>query len=352
MALKGIDIASYQQGINLAAVPADFVIVKATEGTGYTNPDWHRQAQQTLDTGKLLGLYHYSNGGDVVAEATYFLNTVKPFVGRAILFLDWEGQGNPSFGVNDYNWMNHWLTHVKEQTKTVPMVYFSESVQRHPRVGELKYDKWIAQYADMNNTSYQETPWNEGAYKCMIRQYSSCGRLPGWGASLDLNKFYGTRADWEAYYKGVKVSSGNSASKPAATLPTPSGSTLDLAVRTMRDEFGKGDVRKSRLGSRYNEVQNFINHVHSASVDTLVAEVKAGKYGNGDVRRIVLGARYDEVQGKIEAPQSSPIYYQIQSGDTLSAIAQKYGTSVNHLAQLNGIANPNYIMAGQKIRVR
>lgn len=352
MALKGIDIASYQQGINLAAVPADFVIVKATEGTGYTNPDWRRQAQQTLDTGKLLGLYHYSNGGDVVAEATYFLNTVKPFIGRAILFLDWEGQGNPSFCVNDYNWMNHWLTHVKEQTKTVPMVYFSESVLRYPRVGELKFDKWIAQYADMNNTSYQETPWNEGAYKCMIRQYSSCGRLPGWGANLDLNKFYGSRADWEAYYKGVKASSGSSTSKPAGAVSAPSGSTLDLLVRTLKGEFGNGDVRKSKLGSRYTEVQSIIDHISVAQTSTLVAETKAGKYGNGDVRKLILGSRYQAVQNEVNAAASSPIYYQIQAGDTLSAIAQKYGTSVNHLAQLNGISNPNYIMAGQKIRVR
>ena len=32
MTMNGIDISNYQSGINLHEVPADFVIVKATEG--------------------------------------------------------------------------------------------------------------------------------------------------------------------------------------------------------------------------------------------------------------------------------------------------------------------------------
>ena len=34
MTLKGIDISNWQNGINLNAIDADFVIVKATEGVG------------------------------------------------------------------------------------------------------------------------------------------------------------------------------------------------------------------------------------------------------------------------------------------------------------------------------
>lgn len=41
--------------------------------------------------------------------------------------------------------------------------------------------------------------------------------------------------------------------------------------------------------------------------------------------------------------------YTIRSGDTLSAIAARYHTSVAKLASLNGIANPNKIGAGQKL---
>ncbi len=45
-------------------------------------------------------------------------------------------------------------------------------------------------------------------------------------------------------------------------------------------------------------------------------------------------------------------FYTIKCGDTLSTIAWKFGTSVNRLAALNGIANPNYIVAGTTICVR
>ena len=46
-------------------------------------------------------------------------------------------------------------------------------------------------------------------------------------------------------------------------------------------------------------MQDFINHIYAASVDTLADEVIAGKYGNGDTRSTVLGSRYDEVQDRV-----------------------------------------------------
>ena len=43
--------------------------------------------------------------------------------------------------------------------------------------------------------------------------------------------------------------------------------------------------------------------------------------------------------------------YKIQSGDTLSALARRFGTSVDALAKANGIQNPNLIYAGANLRV-
>lgn len=43
--------------------------------------------------------------------------------------------------------------------------------------------------------------------------------------------------------------------------------------------------------------------------------------------------------------------YTVQAGDTLSKIAAKYGTTYQKLASYNGIANPNIINVGQKIRI-
>lgn len=43
--------------------------------------------------------------------------------------------------------------------------------------------------------------------------------------------------------------------------------------------------------------------------------------------------------------------YVVQQGDTLSAIAQKYGTTYQELERINNISNPNYIQVGQVIKI-
>ena len=52
-----------------------------------------------------------------------------------------------------------------------------------------------------------------------------------------------------------------------------------------------------------------------------------------------------------DTSKSSDIVYTVVSGDTLSRIAAKYGTNYKTLAAYNGIANPNIIHVGQKIRI-
>lgn len=44
-------------------------------------------------------------------------------------------------------------------------------------------------------------------------------------------------------------------------------------------------------------------------------------------------------------------YYTVQLGDTLSRIARRCGVTVRSLVSLNGISNPNYIRAGQVLRI-
>ena len=104
MGLNCIYISGWQEGIDLSAVAADFVIMKATQGTGFISKDFARQYQQAKENGKLVGCYHYAEGGDYVAEANHFLDVVRNCVGEAILCLDWEGQDNPTFGKDDFNW--------------------------------------------------------------------------------------------------------------------------------------------------------------------------------------------------------------------------------------------------------
>ena len=46
-----------------------------------------------------------------------------------------------------------------------------------------------------------------------------------------------------------------------------------------------------------------------------------------------------------------PLSYVVQSGDTLSALADEWGTTVDAIATTNGIANVNFLFIGQELRV-
>jgi len=47
----------------------------------------------------------------------------------------------------------------------------------------------------------------------------------------------------------------------------------------------------------------------------------------------------------------STTVYTVQRGDTLFSIARRHGTTTNTLAWLNGLSNPNFIWAGQRLRL-
>jgi peptidoglycan endopeptidase LytE len=71
-----------------------------------------------------------------------------------------------------------------------------------------------------------------------------------------------------------------------------------------------------------------------------------------DPNRIEAGAWL--VVGSADAPQAAPTgssHYVVQPGDTLSAIAARFGTTVAALAAANHLADPNRILAGQVLTV-
>lgn len=63
---------------------------------------------------------------------------------------------------------------------------------------------------------------------------------------------------------------------------------------------------------------------------------------------------HEEIKPLKEKPKPAPkkVYHTVKSGDTLSAIARKYGTSVDAICRLNGIKKNSILRLGQKIRVK
>lgn len=322
----GIDISSHQEGINLTAVMADFVIIKATEGTGYVNPDCDRAYQQAKRACKLRGVYHYARGGDATAEADYFLANIEGYIKDAILCLDWESYLNPVCGTGSAarNWISTWCNRIVEKTGVKPLIYAQASLYSEVS-GIGDYGLWIAQYADDSYTGYQDTPWNEGAYECAIRQYSSHGRLSGWNGDLDLNKAYMDVAAWEKY---ANPAGGSTApvtpSKPATPTPQPSAVTYTVQP---------GDTL-SGIAAAYNTTYQHLADINGIANPNLIYP--------GQVLTISGGGA--------SAPQQT--VYTVQPGDTLSGIAAAYGTTYQRLAAVNGISNPNLIYPGQQIVIK
>lgn len=75
------------------------------------------------------------------------------------------------------------------------------------------------------------------------------------------------------------------------------------------------------------------------------------KFGKSmDTFRADVSKAMTPAQVKPQPPVSGKTYTVVK-GDTLSEIAQKYGTTVDTLAQLNGIKNPNLIVVGQVLKL-
>lgn len=95
------------------------------------------------------------------------------------------------------------------------------------------------------------------------------------------------------------------------------------------------------------------------SVAVVAQEVIAGKWGTGSTRKARLeaaGYNYAAVQKKVNEilkakKKKKTITYTVKKGDTLSAIAAKYGTTVKAIAAENKISNVNVIRVGQKLKI-
>ena len=283
--MNGIDISAWQgdAGIDLSKILYDFCIVKATEGTDYKNRYFVAHCDKVLSRKKLLGVYHYANGEDPQKEADHFLAYVKKYIGKAVLVLDWEAKNNNLFGVKDLEWCLQWCSYVQKKTGIKPLIYVQKSAM--DAVKKAGYGLWVAQYPDYEWTGYQEHPWNEGAYNCLIRQYTSVGKLSGYNGNLDLNKAYISVASWRKLAtKAVKI----------VTIKPVKKRVNTLAHEVIAGKWGNGANRKARLtkaGYDYNKVQAAVNKLVKASqmsedkiINAVAHEVIAGKWGNGQER--------------------------------------------------------------------
>lgn len=291
--MRGIDISHhngwpFDTETAKAYEGSDFVIIKATQGVSYKYVGYFAPAvQKALADGKLVGAYHYAGGNDAIQEADYFVSVITPYLGKVVVALDWE-QGQNKAWNKDKNWCKRFVDRVRLKTGLTCFVYTGMDGIPYCQNLANKVPLWFAGYPKDENSwaiprwpsYYSVSPWTHYT----IWQFT-CG-----GNKIDRDITNLKPSDWRKY-------AGNDTN--ASDEVTPAGKTLDLVYDTILGKYGNGEARKQMLGTRYYEVQNFINHIVKSDVLTLAEETLSGKFGNGDTRKIVLGDRYTAVQKKV-----------------------------------------------------
>lgn len=148
---------------------------------------------------------------------------------------------------------------------------------------------------------------------------------PRYGLSYQQLADYNHIADPNKIYAGEVLKIPTGGGSTPAPAPIPNG-----IVYTVK----WGDTLGA-IGRLFNVDYHLIAQVNNIP--------NPDKISVGQVLRIPGGG----------APTPAPgiIYYTVQPGDILSRIASKYGTSYQHLAQINNIPDPDKIYAGQVIKI-
>lgn len=317
MAIKGIDVSKWQGVIDFQKVKNSgiaFVIIRAGYGTSGKDAYFETNYKKAKAAGLHVGAYWYSyaNGfKEAGEEADAFLRALSGKQFDYPVYLDMEEKSQLDAGQDFCSGLIRTFCSKLEAAGYFAGFYTSSSYVRSVVTEEIRkrYSFWCAQWASACSF----------AGSCGIWQYSSKGTVPGIDGRVDLDYAYQD-------FPSIIVNGGFNGYKAAASPAEPKivqTMTVEVAARkVIAGEFGNGDERRKAieaLGLDYQTVQKRVNEILSY---------------------------------KSSAPAAT--YHTVRSGDTLSAIAAKYSTSVSAIQKLNQslIKNPNLIQVGWKIRVK
>lgn len=225
--IVGNDISGHQKDVDYSvyAHNTHFVIIKASEGVGYTDTKFARNQSESRRVGILLGYYHFARpdlGNQPENEADYFLKVVGELREGEVLCLDYEPASNP-FPVID--WCKRFLDRIQAKTRCKALIYLNQSQVRKfdwKPIVDAGYQLWLAAYIPTEQAFTGQ--WG----KMAIQQWTSSQTVPGIPTRVDGDWFFGTFEDFRQLgYKKPDAPSDSPSVSPSQSpsqSPSPSSS--------------------------------------------------------------------------------------------------------------------------------
>lgn len=258
--LSGIDISHHQGTPNFDQVHAagvQFVIAKATEGTGFIDDQFARNRAETHRIGAIFGAYHFADGGDPIAEANHFCAIVGALAVGEFPVLDWETR-HPDPAA----WCKAFCDQVKARTGVKPLVYLNQSTLAgydwSPVVGG-DYGLWLAKYDGAPGATPQAGRWPF----CAMKQYTSSGHVPGIGGNVDMDAFYG---DLGALLRYGKQGGAPAPAPVPAPAPKPAPAPAPAPRPAPAPAFNVAVWRANQgdTGAIFVRLQQWLNRMYPA----------------------------------------------------------------------------------------
>lgn len=192
--IKGIDVSHWndlgQLLTQLKPNERKFIIIKATEGKTFRDPNCILNTRLAESETDIIGFYHYARpeNSTPIEEAKNFLEhpMVKSHIGTALLALDWEGIAL-SYPIS---WALSWLRYVYKETGVKPLFYCSSWYTI--KIIDIKregYGLWVAHHTNLKKPYIGCYPF------WAIWQYSSHG--------YDHDYFNGTASQLKKYAASI-----------------------------------------------------------------------------------------------------------------------------------------------------
>ena len=187
--VRGLDVSHHQGAIDWPVVArqhVDFVFIKATEGTDFTDPLFHDNWAGARAAGIPRGAYHYfSFCAPPLEQAKHFLATVpwnKPQLPPAV---DVEFHGNCARRPDDAvigAELATFLDEVARATQRTPIVYATERSWRRIVGGHFPANPIWRRNVFFQPTTGASRPWS-------IWQFADRRRIAGVPSFVDLNVY-------------------------------------------------------------------------------------------------------------------------------------------------------------------